>query len=468
MRLLRRRGARTATAALGALALTVGTAAGTAGASSVGLAPGESASSENVTHLANVPIPEVFQGSIGSDLAFQDDLAFIGSYGGFWVADISEPSAPQVITEVLCPGGQGDISVEGDLLFLSVDSPRSDDSCTSTGSSAADATSWEGVRVFDISDVTSPEYVAAVRTDCGSHTHTLVPSKNKKNVYVYVSSYGPRDTFPNCGQPHDSISIIDVPVADPSAAAVVAVPDLFADDGGGNPGENGSSRTSGCHDITAFPDRNIAAGACMGDGIMLDITHPTEPKVIERVRDTENFAFWHSATFNTKLDKVVFTDELGGGVGATCLDTIADTKGANAIYSLDARGNLAHQSYFKMPRTQTPQENCVAHNGSLIPVKGKDMMVQAWYQGGVSVWDFTDSSSPEEFGWFERGPIDPDDLVLGGAWSAYYYNGHIYASDITEGLDVLAIHDERTDPAAKVRMDTLNVQSQPRYVGRGN
>ncbi len=468
-----RRGRRAGLALLGAAALTLVTATtGLALPDTVGqtdedvaaaaLAPGEISKSDNITHLANIPIPAVFNGNIGSDMAFQDDLAFIGNYNGFWVADISDPANPQVVTEVYCPGGQGDISVQGDLLFLAVDAPRSDNTCQSTGSNAANPDAWEGVRVFDISDVRDPKYVAGMRTDCGSHTQTLVPSKNKKNIYVYVSSYSPRSNFPNCQPPHDSISIIDVPVANPSAAAVIAKPNLFEADGGGY------TNTSGCHDITAYPNRNIAAGACMGDGIILDINDPKDPKVIERVRDTENFAFWHSATFNQKADKVVFTDELGGGGAATCVDRIPQTKGANAIYDLSSRGKLSFQSYYKIPRTQSETENCVAHNGSLIPVKGSDIMVQAWYQGGLSVWDFTDSENPHEFAHFERGPISSERLVLGGAWSTYYYNGHIYSSDITKGLDVLRIDDPRTDPAAKVRMGTLNPQTQPQYVGNGN
>lgn len=468
-----RRGRRAGLALMGAAALTLATAstglalpdsteASAEDVAAAALAPGEISQSDNITHLANLPKPAVFQGATGSDMAFQDDLAFVGNYNGFWVVDIADPANPEVVTEVYCPGGQGDVSVEGDLLFLAVDSPRSDDTCASTSGSAADADAWEGVRVFDISDVTDPQYVAGVRTDCGSHTQTIVPSKNKKNIYIYVSSYGPRSTFPNCQPPHDSISIIDVPVADPASAAVVAMPNLFEADGGGH------DRTAGCHDITAYPNRNIAAGACMGDGIILDINDPVNPKVIERVRDTENFAFWHSATFNQDATKVVFTDELGGGGAATCLETVDDTKGANAIYDLDRRGNLSFQSYYKMPRTQSTTENCVAHNGSLIPVKGSDIMVQAWYQGGLSVYDFTDSTSPEEFAHFERGPISDERLVLGGAWSTYYYNGHIYSSDITQGLDVLRIDDPRTDPAATVRMDTLNPQTQPQYVGNGN
>ncbi|USQ80944.1 LVIVD repeat-containing protein [Ornithinimicrobium faecis] len=418
----------------------------------------EVATSDNVEHTAHVPPQGAFADSFGTDMAFQGDLAFVGNYNGFIVYDISDPESPQTVSQVLCPGGQADVTVHGDLLFLSVDSSRSDDSCQSESLSATNKEAWEGMRVFDVSDPANPQYVAAVETNCGSHTHTLVPAKNGKNVYLYVSSYGPRDAYPDCQPPHDLISIIDVPVDNPEAAAVVATPNLFAEDGGGY------TNTSGCHDITAFPQRNIAAGACMGDGIILDIAKPLEPKVVERVRDTENFAFWHSATFNQQAKKVVFTDELGGGGAATCNEAIGPNRGANAIYDLRGR-SLDFQSYYKIDRHQFDTENCVAHNGSLIPVNGKDLMVQAWYQGGVSVWDFTDSSNPQEIGFFERGPISDSELILGGSWSAYYYNGHIYSSDITKGFDVLTISDPLTDPAADVQMDELNVQTQPMYRG---
>jgi hypothetical protein len=423
----------------------------------------EISSSPNVEHVANLPLTGELAEGFGSDLAFQGDLAFVGNYNGFRVIDISSPEDPTVVSEVVCPGGQGDISVSGDLLFFSVDYARTDDTCSSEVGSYTDPSYFEGMRVFDISDPANPEYVSAVKTECGSHTHTVVPAKNGKNIYLYVSSYGPREQYPNCQPPHDAISIIDVPVAAPEQAAVVATPDLFAADGGGNPGGNGSSTTTGCHDITAFPKRNIAAGACMGDGIIMNITDPLKPRVIERVRDTENFAFWHSATFNEKTNKVVFTDELGGGGAATCNEQVGPTRGANAIYDLSSRGDLSFRSYYKIPRHQAATENCVAHNGSLIPVEGKDLMVQAWYQGGVSLWDFTDADNPEEFGHFERGPLSDETLVLGGSWSAYYYNGYVYSSDIRKGFDVLRVTDERVAPAAEVELDELNVQTQPRY-----
>ncbi|KJY27184.1 hypothetical protein VR46_39370, partial [Streptomyces sp. NRRL S-444] len=309
-------------------------------------------------------------------------------------------------------------------------------------------------------------YIKSVETNCGSHTHTLVPGE--RDIYLYVASYSPNEAFPDCQPPHDGISVIKVPKKNPTQAAVVAFPVLFPD--GGNPGgptNPGVTKTTGCHDITVLPSKKLAAGACMGDGILFDISKPEQPRVIDRVQDNVNFAFWHSATFNEKADKVVFTDELGGGGGPTCNEATGPNRGADGIYDITGRGDqrkLVFRSYFKIPRLQADTENCVAHNGSLIPVGGgRDIMVQAWYQGGVSVWDFTDSARPKEIGYFERGPLTTDKLGLGGSWSAYYYNGHIYSNDIAKGFDVLRIDDWRTDGAKWVRMDRLNVQSQPEY-----
>ncbi|MFE5142478.1 LVIVD repeat-containing protein [Streptomyces fagopyri] len=424
--------------------------------------------SDNVQHLANIP-KEALPG-INSDLAFQGRYAFAGNYDGFRILDISNPKAPKTVSQVLCPGSQNDISVSGNLLFLSTDSSRSDSSCTSTTQPATEKSSWEGMKVFDITDKANPKYVAAVETACGSHTHSLVPER--KNVYIYVSSYSPSATFPDCQPPHDGISVIKVPRNAPEKAAVVNFPVLFpgeGPDGGGNPGSPtnpGVSKTTGCHDITVLPSKDLAAGACMGDGILFSIKDPEHPKVIDQVQDNVNFAFWHSATFNQKADKVVFTDELGGGGAATCNAAIGPNRGADGIYDIVGKGDrrkLVFRSYYKIPRHQADTENCVAHNGSLIPVKGKDLMVQAWYQGGVSVWDFTDSVHPKEIAYFERGPLSTDTLQVGGSWSAYYYNGYIYSNDIAKGFDVLKLSDRRTDPAERVRLRELNVQTQPDY-----
>ncbi|MGW5661403.1 LVIVD repeat-containing protein [Streptomyces sp. NPDC003758] len=426
--------------------------------------------SANVQHLANIP-KDALPG-FNSDLAFQGRYAFAGNYDGFRIFDIADPEAPKTVAQVLCPGSQNDVSVSGNLLFLSTDSSRSDSSCNSTTQPATEKSSWEGMKVFDITDKKNPRYVASVETACGSHTHSLVPKRD--NVYIYVSSYSPSSTFPDCQPPHDGISVIKVPRKAPEKAAVVSFPVLFpgeGPDGGGNPGaptNPGVSKTTGCHDITVLPSKDLAAGACMGDGILMSIKDPEHPKVIDRVQDNVNFAFWHSATFNQKADKVVFTDELGGGGGATCNAQTGPNRGADGIYDIVGKGEsrkLVFRGYYKIPRHQADTENCVAHNGSLIPVKGRDLMVQAWYQGGVSVWDFTDSAHPKEIAYFERGPLTTDTLTVGGSWSAYYYNGYIYSNDIAKGFDVLKLTDRRTDPAQRVRLGELNVQTQPDYFG---
>jgi hypothetical protein len=418
------------------------------------LAPGETAGTPNLTLTANIPKqgPFAATNALNSDLAFQGRYAFAGNYNGFMVYDVRDPNAPAVVTQVLCPGSQNDISVYGNLLFLSTDSVRTDDSCNSSPGSLSNPDHWEGMKIFDISDVANPEYVAAVRTDCGSHTHTLVPGGD--SVYVYVSSYGPSDTAAYCKPPHDKISIIDVPLDAPADAAVVATPVLFPD-----PDDQGT-RTAGCHDITAYPELGLAAGACMGDGIIMDISDPVDPQVIEQVRDP-NFAFWHSATFNNDGTSVIFTDELGGGGGPTCNPTIGPNRGADAIYTWDGQ-SLDFASYFKIPREQAANENCVAHNGSLIPVPDKDIFVQAWYQGGISVFDFTDPYNPTEIAWWDRGAYSTGSTIA-GAWSTYYYNGYIYSNEIQQGFDVFDLRDPRVAKAKANRMGEFNVQTQPSY-----
>uniref|UniRef100_UPI000370BD40 LVIVD repeat-containing protein n=1 Tax=Nocardiopsis xinjiangensis TaxID=124285 RepID=UPI000370BD40 len=265
------------------------------------------------------------------------------------------------------------------------------------------------------------------------------------------------EEFPNCQPPHDKISIIEVPTGDPASAEVVDEPMLFED--------GGHASTSGCHDITAYPEDDVAAGACMGDGIIMDISDPVEPVVTEVIQD-ENFAFWHSATFTNDGATLLFTDELGGGTGAVCTEDFDETQGANALYSVGGEAgdpSLEFESYYKIPREQSGTENCVAHNGSLVPVPGQNFFVQSWYQGGVSVIDFNDPGNPREIGWFDRDPLDEDELVPGGSWSAYYYNGYVYSSDMERGLDVIRLDDPRLRPAENVTYDEFNPQSQPAF-----
>ncbi|QUH00707.1 hypothetical protein HUO13_07675 [Saccharopolyspora erythraea] len=423
--------------------------------------------SKNIKHTAHLPKQAPFDNvdAVGTDIAFKGRHAFVGNYDGLVVYDIAKPDKPKIVAQVVCPGGQGDVSISGNLLFVSTDYPRTNNTCQSEETTAADPNGWEGMKVFDVSNPARPRYVSAIATDCGSHTHTLVPDKANKAVYLYISSYAPKPEFPNCQPPHDKISIVKVPLDHPAEPVLLDAPVVFPD--GGNPGQPGGIReTSGCHDITVFPSKDLAAGACMGDGVLFDISDREKPRVINQVRDDQNFAFWHSATFNNDGTKVVFTDELGGGSAATCDAPTGPKRGANGIYDIvgsGAESKLEFRSYYKIPRHQAGTENCVAHNGSLIPVPGEDIMVQAWYQGGVSVWEFTDSARPKEIAFFDRTPFDPGKLQTAGSWSAYYYNGRVFSSGIQEGLDVLDIRDPRTDPAKRVRFEEFNPQTQPVY-----
>ncbi|GAB4086879.1 hypothetical protein GCM10028784_35090 [Myceligenerans cantabricum] len=428
--------------------------------------PGE-VESFKMEHTSNVPKNGSLQ-STGSDIAFKGKYAFAGNYDGFTVYDLSNPAEPEQALQVYCPGGQNDISVYKNILVLSTDSRRTDDSCNSQASSDP-VDYWEGIKVWDISDPLNPQYVKSVATDCGSHTHSLAPTKRGKDLYVYVSSYFPSDQLANCQPPHDLISVVKIPTRNLERAKVVAEPNLFPDGGYESPeGPDSYYSTSGCHDITTYVKYDLAAGACMGDGILLDISDREAPKLLSNVRDTENFAFWHSATFNNDGTKVVFTDELGGGGLATCTGEFRDEQGANGIYDIERTRHhgsgkrwgskeLVFKSYYKIPRTNTADENCVAHNGSLIPVKGKDLMVQSWYQGGTSVYDFTDSENPTEVAWFDRGA----GVSGGGTWSSYYYNGYVYSNDLSVGFDTFKL-DRSIDRRAK-HLSSLNPQMQQRF-----
>jgi hypothetical protein len=437
------------------------------------LAAGQTATGGNLVHLANVAKPAEFaaENLLNSDLAFTSHYAIDGNYNGFAIYDIVNPARPRLVSTTLCPGSQNDVSVAGHLLITSTDSSRNTAACAGNEPRPASVKeSWEGIRIFDIADPAHPRFVTAVETNCGSHTHTTIPDPRRHRTIVYVSSYSPNATFPDCQPPHDKISIVEVPDRHPEDARVVATPVLFPD--GGFPGVPGrTSATSGCHDITAYPAKGLAAGACMGQGVLVDIRDLTNPRVIDSVTDP-NFAFWHSATFNDDATTVVFTDELGGGGGPTCNPTVGPDRGADAIYRLvdTAQGKrLRFASYFKIPRVNTNTENCVAHNGSLVPVPGRDVMVQAWYQGGMSVWEFTDPAHPRELAFFDRGPVADDRLVVGGSWSAYWYNGFIYSSEIQRGFDVLFMRDPAFLIGALLNLTRAsNVQTQVPFRAHGH
>ena len=426
-----------------------------------------------------------------SDLAFSGDLLFVGNFQGFNTYDIENGAKPRLLSSVVCPGGQGDVSVYGHLLIVSVEQTRGRLDCGTGGvKESVSSERFRGIRIFDISNLRKPKQVAAVQTCRGSHTHTLVTAPNDRaNLYVYVSGTGvvrSADELAGCSgkDPKEdpntslfSIDVIQVPLAAPEKSRIVNRPRIFADpatgalaglwQGGDHGAGTQSSRiTRQCHDITVFPEIGLAAGACSGNGLLLDISDPVHPVRLDAVTD-KSFAYWHSATFSNDGSKVIFTDEWGGGTRPRCRSTDPAAWGADAVFDVVDR-KLRFAGYYKMPAPQTEQENCVAHNGSIVPVPGRDIMVQAWYQGGISVFDFSDPARPVEIAFFDRGPLDPKELILGGYWSAYWYNGHIYASEIARGIDVFTLtpseylSKNEIDAATLATTGELNVQQQRR------
>ena len=396
-----------------------------------------------------------------TDMAFAGDKLVVGSYHGFNIYKLNGDEAPTHMSSVVCPGGQGDVSVVGDLLIMSVEQTRGRVDCGLQGvNEDVSSDRFRGLRIFDISDLERPRQVGQVQTCRGSHTHSVVsgPGKSVK-IIVYnsgTSSVRDNEELKGCygSGPGDDrtalfrIDVIEIPVSDPSKSRIVDSPAVFADPKtgrlaglwqGGDHGDDTqkSRRTDQCHDITVFPSAKLAAGACSGNGIIFDISNPRKPKRIDAVTDT-GFAYWHSATFNNDGTKVLFTDEWGGGSRPRCRTHDPKDWGADAIYDIE-KGKLEFKGYYKLSAPQSEEENCVAHNGSVIPVPGRDIFVQAWYQGGLSVIDFTDSSNPVEIAYFDRGAVHENVLVLGGYWSTYWYDGKIYGTEIARGLDIFAL-----------------------------
>ncbi|MEM1041398.1 MAG: hypothetical protein AAGI91_02110 [Bacteroidota bacterium] len=516
----------------------------------------------NLRMLSTSPPPEAFVGVTNSDLAFKDQYAIQGNYNGILVWDLTDPAAPELVTEYLCPASQSDVSVYENLMFVSGEGFGGRLDCGTEGvEERVSADRLRGIRIFDISDIRAPEYVANVQTCRGSHTHSVLKDPDDdENVYVYISGSAPvrpEAELPGCsGAAPDEdpetalfrIEVIQVPLANPAAAEIVSSPRIFdglvapprhgqspadiaaveearatggfvvegptnsfvlparytdsllsgivAERGGEGPptaadstalrerlpamaarwfGSDGDDEDDGpdpgptqCHDITLYPEIGLAGGACEGYGLLLDISDPVAPRRLDAVADS-NFAYWHSATFNNDGTAVLFTDEWGGGGQPKCRADDPYEWGANAIFSING-SELDFGSYYKMPAVQTSQENCVAHNGSLIPIPGRDVMVQGWYQGGISVFDWTDPANPVEIAFHDRGPVNPERMASGGSWSVYWYNGLIVNSEIARGLDVFElapsafVSQNEIDAANTVQLDYLNAQGQPKFV----
>jgi hypothetical protein len=447
-----------------------------------------------------------------SDLAFTSHYVVQGNFAGFQIWDVSTPNAPRVVTAYVCAGGQGDVSVYRTLLFVSVESDGRLDCGAQGVKDSVSPERFRGIRIFDIGDVAHPRPIANVQTCRGSHTNTVVSDpRDSSHIYLYVSAIAPArpaSELAGCSDvaPQDEantqrfrIDVIEVPLAHPDQSRIVSRPALLADlapntrheevaADSADPGERNLIRYIGptttdprapvlsplgpiatvCHDITTFAAVGLAGGACIGYGLLIDLHDPANPRRLAAASDS-NFFGWHSATFNNDGTELLFSDEWGGGTLPRCRATDNPRWGADAIYRITGN-QLVFQGYYKLPVAQSALKNCVAHNGSLIPVPGRTIMVQAWYQGGVSVFDWTDAKHPREIAFFDRGPIDSTKLEPGGSWSAYWYNGYIYSSEITRGLDVLALRpsalltQNELDAAKTVQFDALNVQNQPQFV----
>ena len=528
----------------------------------IGLAAGGADAEQalwNLRLLSNTPKAEQFEEATNSDLAFMDHYAIQGNYNGFQIWDISNPSAPTLAQGYFCPASQSDVSVYGNLLFVSGEGLSGRIDCGGQGvQDTVSADRLRGLRIFDISDLNNPVNVGNVQTCRGSHTHSLlVDPDDSENVYVYISGSSnvrSPSELPGCSaampeeDPNSAlfrIEVIKVPLAHPEQAAIVSSPRIFnelapVESHGESSGDReerlaevAEAKASGgyvvtiqgeeqaitggfleyllmqvvqerggtgaptaadsaalrdglqarideligddgpptgptqCHDITLYPAIGLAGGACGGYGLLLDISDPVNPVRVAAVADT-NFSYWHSATFNNDGTKILFSDEWGGGGGAKCRATDPMEWGADAIFTIDGH-DLEFQSYYKLPAPQTAVENCVAHNGSLIPIPGRDVMVQGWYQGGISVFDWTDPKNPHEIAFFDRGPVNAEEMESGGSWSVYWYNGTIVNSEIARGLDILEltpsefISQNEIDAARTVRFDYKNVQGQQQF-----
>ena len=466
----------------------------------VGLQPGRTNAGQaswNLRLVSNSPSPDGFLGVTNSDLAFAGSHVIQGNYNGFVVWDVSSPARPRTASSHLCPASQSDVSVFRNLLFVSGEGLGGRVDCGAQGvPEPVSRDRLRGIRVFDISDIANPRYLTNVQTCRGSHTHSVVTDPNDDaNVYIYVSGSAavrPAEELPGCSDlgpdqdPNSSlfrIEVIQVPLAAPQTAHIVSSARIFSGLGaaprrneevaralarGGDAAARLSSGPNQCHDITTYPAAGFAGGACQGYGILLDIRNPAQPRRVHAVSDS-NFAAWHSVTFSNDGTKVLFTDEWGGGSAPRCRASDNPIWGGNAIFRI-AGERMEFQSYYKMPAAQTETENCVAHNGSLIPIPGRDIKVQGWYQGGISIFEWTDPRNPVEIAYFDRGPLVADTLRSAGSWSAYWYNGYIYSSEIARGLDVLELlpsghlSQSEIEAAKTVRLSYYNTQEQQRFV----
>ena len=464
---------------------------------------------EGMRLIATAPKPAAFDSIRGltfvnSDLAFRGTYVYQGNFAGFAIYDVRDPARPQLVSVVKCITAQGDPSIIGNLLFVSAEGAGNRNDCAKGGVNEP-SEAMRGVRIYDVSNPRAPQLIKNVQTCKGSHTHTVIPHPTDADiVYIYVSgNQGARSEAELAGcrngsDPADEtnslfrLDIIKVSKSRPQDAEVIGGARIFIGLGPA-PARGGRARTPraipgadsaqmralmatgprNCHDVTAYPAMGLLAGACASYGLLVDISNPERPVRLDAVADT-NFSLWHTAVFSNDGKKVIFTDEWGGGTSPNCQATHPLEMGGNTTLVIGEDRKFRQHAYFKIPTAQTDRENCVSHNGSLIPVPGRDVTVQGWYQGGIDVIDFTDPDRPFEIAYFDRGPVDPPaegdarpGRTIAGSWGAYWYNGLIYSSEMARGLDILellpTVHLSANEIAAAklVMMEEFNPQSQP-------
>ena len=456
---------------------------------------------------------------VNSDMAFGDKYVYQANFAGFTIWDVSNPSKPVMMSVTRCITSQGDPTIYGNLLFISAEGAGNRNDC-GDGGVQDPKDHMAGVRIFDVSNPKAPKLVKNVQTCKGSHTHTLVPSPtDKKTIYLYVSGQQaarPETELAGCKNGNDpadptnslyQLDIIKVPLDHPEQAKVIPGARIFTGlDGGGEckvfcaptsgraparrpaPAEAMPDGPRNCHDVTAYPALNLLLASCTTHSILVDIKNPEKPFRIDAIMDTNNFQGRHTAAFSNDGKKLIQTDEWGGGTGPMCQASSMIELGGNTIITLDAKKKQTQRAYFKLPAAQSAEENCVSHNGGIIPVPGRDLYVQGWYQGGVNIMDFTDPDKAFEIGYFDRGAINPPRPVdvpsaaapagppvrgngntIGGSWGAYYWNGHIYSSEMDRGLDILELTPSDQLSANEIAAAKLvtytqfNPQSQPKY-----
>lgn len=468
---------------------------------------------------------------INSDMAFGTHFIYQANFAGFTIWDITDPAKPTIASVTKCITSQGDPSIWGNLLFISAEGAGNRNDC-GDGGVQEPKDHMAGVRIFDVTNPKAPKLIKNVQTCKGSHTHTIVPSPTDPNIiYIYVSGQQaarPETELAGCKNGTDpadptnslfQLDIIRVPVNHPEQSKVIPGARIFTGlDGGGEckqfcapadarraaagrgrggaPGAAPGAAPVGmptqtgprnCHDVTAYPALHLLAAACSTHSILVDITNPEKPFRIDALTDTNNFQGRHTAAFSNDGKKLIQTDEWGGGTGPMCQANSMIELGGNTIISLDAKKKQAQHAYFKLPAAQSAEENCVSHNGGIIPVPGRDLYVQGWYQGGVDIMDFTDQDKAFEIAYFDRGSIDSPPAVdvpappaagggggrgnggtIGGSWGAYYWNGYIYSSELDRGMDIYELlpsaHLSANEIAAAklVQFSEYNPQSQPK------